>query len=242
MSTIRLCYMNLIDRWPGTPNPNRSIPTDGWDNTVDNMITTSANETPPVPVGTKVMAYSNNKHAPGWYTMIYLMFHSYEDGVDVITKTDYSLKGAWCSHTDGSTSEKCDTDLSVSPYYVVSRCYTVVSSEITEQGYGVVLPCATLDSDGTVVLVQTYGDGYGWFWCGGVPPLQDVSHFRGAADNSKGFDFTTDILCRKGAVLFEMTADQSWLTSCDWSEGGLTSDGSGGIYQYPHAITCVSSQ
>jgi len=240
MTTVRLCDFNLIDSWPGPVNPNRSIPTDGWDNTVDNMITTGTSETPPVPVGTKVMAYSNNANAPGWYTCIFLMFHSYEDGVDVITKTDYSLKGAWCAHADGSTAEKYTEDVSGIPYYVVSRCYTAAGNDMTDMGLGICLPCATLDSDGTGVFVAGYGDGYGWFWCGGVPPLNDVSHFRGAADNSKGFDFTTDILCRKGAVLFEMTADQSWLTSCDQSEGGLT-DASAGIYLYPHGLLCVSS-
>lgn len=241
MTTIRLAYLNLIDRWPGAVNPNRSIPTDGWDNTIDNMITTAAGQSPPVPVGTKIMGYSDNANAPGWYTMMYLMFHSYEDGVDVITSTDYSLKGAWCFHTDGSTSEKLDGDLSVSPYYVVSKCYTAVSSDMTSDGLGIALPCATLDSDGTVVYVQTYGDGYGWFWVGGVPPLNDVSLFRGAADASKGFDFTTDTLCRKGAVMFCPTTDQTWLTSCDISEVE-DDDASGGAIPFPHATLCVSSQ
>ena len=242
MTTVNLCNLYLVDSWPGPVNPNRSVPTDGWDNTVDNITTTVAGETPPVPVGTKVMAYSDNTHAKGYYTMMYLMYHSYEAAAAAhINPTDFSLKGAWCAHYDGSDAEKYTTGFSAVPYYVVSKCYTAVSADMTTLGLPIALPCATIEGDGTAVFVTGYGDAYGWFWVGGVPPLDDVSYFRGAGDDTRGFDFTTDVLCRKGQVYFDMTADQSWLTSCDISESGQA-DASKGEVPFPHAVLCMSSK
>jgi hypothetical protein len=239
MTTVRLAYLNLEDRWPGQPNPNLSEPTAGWDNTTDNFTTTSAAQATPYPVGTKIMSHSANAHAPGFYTMMYLMFHDFSSAP--INATDFSLKGAWCAHHDGSNAEKYTTDVSSVPYYVVSKCYTAIASDMTTLGTPIALPCATLDGDGTATFVTGYGDAYGWFWVGGVPPLDDVSHFRGALDNTRGFDMTTDILCRKGQVYFDMTADQSWLTSCDISESGQA-DASKGEVPFPHAYLCISSK
>lgn len=218
MSTIHLGAIRLDGRgWPGPVNPNRSIPTDGWDNTIDNITTTVASEAPPVPIGTKIMAHSNNPEAPGYYVMQYLMFHDYSSAP--ISATDYSLKGAWCSHYDGSDAEKYATDTSAVPWYVVSKCYTAVSSDITK-GQPMCLPCATLDSDGSAVQVTGYGDTYGWFWVEGVCPLDDVSHFRGALDTSKGFDFSTDTLMRGGPLMVCMTAAVAWLSSDDGTNYG----------------------
>jgi len=218
MSTIHFGAIRLNGAgWPGPVNPNRSIPTDGWDNTTDNLTTTTANESPPVPVGTKVMAYSNNPENPGFYTMQYLMYHDYS--TQDINATDFSLGKALCSHCDISDAEKYASDTSAVPYYVVSKCYTAVSSDCTK-GQPICVPCATLASDGSGAQVAGYGDAYGWFWVDGVCPLNDVSHFRGAADTSKGFDISTDTKMRGGPLMLCMTATIGWLSSDDATNYG----------------------
>jgi hypothetical protein len=188
-----------------------SEPTAGWDNTTDNFTTTSASQTTPYPVGTKILGYSSNPENPGFYTMQYLMFTDFSA---IPIDADFSTKVPWCSHADFSTAEKYASDTSAVPYYVVSHCYTAISSDITK-GQPMCLPCATLDGDGTAVQVTGYGDAYGWFWVEGVCPLNDVSLFRGAADTSKGFDFTVDSLMRGGPLMVCMTATVPWLSSDD---------------------------
>lgn len=237
MTLVNLGYITLNDGFPGAINPNRSVPTDGWDNTVDNITTTSSGQTPPVPVGTKVMAYSDNPHAPGFYTMQYLMFHDYSSAP--INATDYSINGAWCAHCDISDAEKYTTDFSAVPWYVVSKCYTAVSSDIT-QGFPVALPCATLDGDGSAAFVTGYGDAYGWFWVGGVCPLDDVSHFRGQSDTSQGFDFSTDTLMRNGPIMACMSAAWMKIVNTDLSD---VADATASIGLSPYAFghACTSS-
>jgi len=38
MANANLSNMYLLDLWPGAVNPNLSIPTGGWDNTIDNQV------------------------------------------------------------------------------------------------------------------------------------------------------------------------------------------------------------
>ena len=185
MAGINMSSIILNDRWPGVPVPTLGVPTNGWDNTYDNYKTTATVNTPRYPLGTKVMAYSDNSWAPGWYTMMYLMYHSYCNAViagDI--SQDFSDGFQACTHCDGSTAQAYDVmaDTSVIPYYVVSKCYTIAGGEVdytrSQSSAGAVaVPCATLSSDGTGVYVAGYGDSYGWFWVGGVCPAKDVSIF-----------------------------------------------------------------
>lgn len=186
MAGINMSSIILYDRWPGVPNPNLGIPTDGWDNTKDNFKTTAATALPSYPVGTKIMAYSDNSWAPGQYTMMYLEFHAFSDAViSGCISQDFSDGFQACTHADGSTAAHYDVmaDTSFIPYYVVSKCYTIAGGEVDytrSQSFNgaVAIPCATLNSDGTKCITQGgYGDSYGWFWVGGVCPAKDVSIF-----------------------------------------------------------------
>lgn len=218
MSKIHIGAIRLNGTgWPGPVNPNRSIPTDGWDNTIDNFTTTSSGQSTETPIGTKISVYSNNPVNPGYYTMQYLMFHDYS--AQDINDTDFSKGLAFCSHCDMSDAEKYTEDASAVPYYVVGKCWTAVSSDITK-GQPMAIPCATLASDGSDVFVTGFGDAYGWFWIDGVCPLNDVSHFRGAADTAKGFDFSTDTKMRGGPLMVCMSAAQVWLSSDDATNYG----------------------
>ena len=240
MTTMRVCSLILEDNWPGTPNPNLTIPDGGWANTTDNFTTTSAAQSTPYPPGTKITAYSDNTHAKGYYTTQYLMYHDYS--AQDINATDFSLSSAWCAHYDNSDAEKYTTDVSAVPYYVLSKCYTTVSSDITK-GFPVALPCATIAGDGSAVQVTGYGDAWGWFWVGGVCPLDDVSHFRGSGDNTRGFDFTTDSLQRSGPVMGCVTLTTFHLMSCDFTNFAdtTTPTDSGGVSRRI-GWACVSSK
>ena len=178
MAGVQLSNVILHDRWPGVPVQGLGIPTDGWDNTHDNFKTTSAGDRPAYPLGTKIAAYSDNSWAPGWYTMMYLMYHSYEAGALYDVSNDFSDGQFWCTHADGSTAQNYATiaDNSTIPYYVVSKCITKTAGDLSLIG-AVAVPCCTLSSDGTGVYVAGYGDSYGWFWVGGVCPAKDITIF-----------------------------------------------------------------
>jgi hypothetical protein len=175
MATCRLCHIILNDGWPGAVNPNLGIPCDGWDNTVHNFNTgddTAKAFDPPVPPGTKIMSYTDNTVSPGNYTMMYMCFHDYSE-LD-ITK-DFSDGLFWCGKSGllgMSTSHLADG--SKAPYYVVGRCYTAASAEITEMN-AIAVPCCEMSSDGTVSATNGYGDFWGWFWVGGVCPAKECT-------------------------------------------------------------------
>lgn len=211
MANVPLTHLVLNDNWPGSSNVFYGRPTGGWDNTTDNFKTTSGSTEPNYPPGTKISSYTDNSYCPGWYTMMYLMFHDYS-GDDI--SGDFSDGNFWCSHYDGSEAEKYSTDFSATPYYVVARCITEGVTDVT-RGTPVAVPCATLASDGTTAYANGYGDAYGWFWVGGVCPCLDVTILKGAADSDAGADVTMSIR-QVGAIyphratttlMFHTTAD-----------------------------------
>lgn len=199
---IPLSAVQLYDRWPGAVNEGRSIPTNGWDNTCDNYTTTSANDLPSYPMGTKIMAYTDNSHGPGWYTMMYLMFHDYSS-TDI--SADMTVTGKFCIHYDGSASMVYDN--SHSPYYIVTNHVDLTVGQGSDASDGgdrrptdfyttrmLAIPCATLDGDGTSADVSAnngYGDAYGWFWVGGVCPCLDATKI----DGSLGLGLGAEIEC-----------------------------------------------
>lgn len=182
MAGINLSSLVLYDNWPGPVNPNLGIPTDGWDSTRSNFKTTSAADQPAYPLGTKIMHYTDNSWCPGWYTMMYLMYHSYEAGAVYDVSKDFSDGYIFCTKCDGSTAQAYGTiaDVSTIPYYVVSKCLTKGAGDVSVQS-AVAIPCYTLASDGTGVYVAGYGDSYGWFWVSGVCPAKDVTLMDNAA-------------------------------------------------------------
>lgn len=205
MATIQLSHINLIDRWPGAVNPNQSIPTDGWDGTGHSCVTT-----PVYPVGTKIMAYTDNSYCPGYYTMMYGGFAAFSSAADI--SGDFSDSVQWCGHCC-LTSDTADAtyeipnyesvDVSGLPMTVLCREYTAGTITIGDVSKGgpVALPCATLE-----------GYDYGWFWVGGVCPCKDVTLMQGTADSEAGADMTTDGTVVPGAVWLCITAGTQLLT------------------------------
>jgi hypothetical protein len=172
---IPLSSIQLVDRWPGPVNPNFGKPTDGWDSSnAGNFKTTSGDTNAPYKLGTKIMQYSDNTHAPGWYTMMYLHYHAFESGA---ISRDYSDTVQWCVQSDVSTSELNDN--SHAPYCVVTNEVTAGTTDWS-RGALLALPCSTVTaSDGTTdgTANNSYGGGYGWFWVGGVCPVLDATLF-----------------------------------------------------------------
>ena len=227
MATIKLAKLILKDNWPGIVNlnapgrPNRTVNSKcGWDNTNDNFCTAddtarALNANPTQRIGEKRAAYQDSTDCPGWYTMMYLCLHSFENGMDI--SKDFSdghffhgpiAQDAAC----GSCSEWADT--SYVPFFVVARCTT--GSDIT-RNCAVAIPCSThIYSDGTIVNAQGYGDGYGWFWVGGVCPCKDITLFdNGANGAGKGVDLTVDANLGHGPVYLCQTGAAAWLMSAE---------------------------
>jgi hypothetical protein len=217
MASYYLTDLRLVDNQPGAVNPHVGVPANGFDNTTDNFQTTSATQGPSYPLGTKVMAYSDATAAPGWYTMQYLAYHSYETGALYDVSGDFSDGQFWCTHADGSTAAFYGETFSQVPWYVMSKCITKGAGDVSTYG-AMAVPCATLASDGTACFSQGgYGDSFGWFWVGGVCPVDDVTIFRGLADSAKGADVTGDFPTKaKGPVFLEWSAALSTvMLTCD---------------------------
>lgn len=226
MATIRLTNLILNGRkWPGVPTPYLGVPTNGWDNTVDNF--SSADETARalnghksgvtrVPIGQKRQAYTDNTNAPGYYTMMYLCLHSFEDGMDI--SADFSDGNFFHAHSDltsAATAEWQNTS-GIAPYFVLSRCTT--GSDFTKAGSPIAIFCSTKTySDGTKVSAQGYGDGYGWAWVDGVCPCKDITIFDDGSGNKKGVDLTVDTATDRGVVFLENTGGCALLMDADES-------------------------
>ncbi len=220
MGTIAISQLNLIDNFPGVANPNLGIPTNGWDNTVDNFVTTAADTPPPnYPIGTKITAYSDNSVAPGYYTMAYLAYHCFSSAVGVIESGDISIGVAFCSHYDGSDavlSHAISTDGTIATtWYVMASCENDIAASDVTKGGALAIPCATISAgESSDAYDSGYGDSFGWFWVGGVCPVTDVTLFEGDADTEFiGLDLTTDLHVLSGPFLVEYTAATGILES-----------------------------
>jgi len=220
MATMHLTQLNMVDRWPGTPSPHLGKPTGGWDNTTDNYNTaddTGLAWTPPYPLGTKIQQYTDNSVCPGYYTMMYLMYHCYSATGGVIDASSYCITNGYgyCCHYDGSDAQAYaveGADTSWVPYYVVSSPFGggAATCEITK-GSPIALPCASIDYGGSSAsYANGYGDSYGWFWVGGVCPVSDATFFYGCEGTSAGAaggEVTIDTHVIPGAVVVEYTGN-----------------------------------
>jgi hypothetical protein len=224
MVNMRLGHFIMNDQWPGYPDANIGIPTNGWDNTVDNFNTsddTAKALDPPQPIGQKRTVYQDSSVCPGNYTMMYLVYH---DVSDVDVSADYSDGLMFCCHVDCTKSVWNDT--SDTPYFVVSRCYTGTNfgtrTDAT-RGLPIAIPCATVTADSSLASTITdpyvtgFGDAYGWFWVGGVCPVKDVTLFRGTADSLLGADITVYNLI-PGAVYCEISSGNLKLNTGDMTD------------------------
>jgi hypothetical protein len=214
MANLKLTNVWLSDGFPGEANQNLGIPTDGWDNTTENLNTsdnTVLADNPPIPLGQKRSVYSDNSNAPGTYTMIYAAYHDYS-AVDI--SADYSDGPPFCAHADSTTHTNIGTDVSIAPYIMLSRCYTAAAWDGTK-GNPVALPCSTsTGGDGTTSQTNGYGHGLGWFWCGGVCPVNDVTLFRGSADSAQGAD-TTATLTEPGPMTIAIDTARAVIAIAD---------------------------
>ena len=240
MAGIYLSNLVMEDRWPGAVNPNLGTPANGWDNTKDNFKMTASTYLPAVPLGTKIMAYSDATACPGWYTMMYLMYHDFSS-LDI--SVDFSHGSMFCSHYDGSKAVNYNVDISTVPYYVVARCYTTVAADWT-RGAPIAVACTSVTADSSVQLTTGdpyelgYGDAFGWFWVGGVCPLEDATAFQGKASSLKGADVTVRSTCSKGAVYLDHTG-QAMIGTFDSS---IQIDVTNGIARYPSmGFVCTSA-
>lgn len=217
MATVHLGQLNLIDRWPGAVNPNLGIPKGGWDSTSDNFATsddTASAWTPPYPVGTKIMAYTDNSNCPGYYTMMYLMYHCYSATGGVIDASTYCISNGYgyCFHYDSSDAQAYAAeaaDTSWVPYYVVSSPFGGggATCEITK-GAPLAIPCATLSAgESSAAYVSGKGDSYGWFWVGGVCPAADATLLQGIDSAALGCELTIDAHVIPGPVVVEYTGN-----------------------------------
>ena len=197
MGVVSLGDLVLTDRFPGHVNPNLGIPTGGWDSTEANFVTTAADTPAPLyPAGTKIEAYTDNSNNPGYYTMAYLSYHCYSTTVGVIEAGDLSLNVGWCFHWDQSDAvfyAAQGADTSIVPYYVVGGIEGQADGFTdSSKGGALAIPCLSKSAgESSAAYVSGYGDSWGWFWVGGVCPVQDVTLFKGAADTSfAGLDVT----------------------------------------------------
>lgn len=240
MANLHLTRLVLYDNWPGVPDQKLGYPTrtpscgtngKGWDNTVDNFSVVDdtaryLNAQPPsggktrIPIGQKRQLYHDSTDSPGYYTMMYLCYHSFEGRASGSNSLDISKEFSdgnfFCTPaTVGCISNSEWADTSRGPYFVVSRCTT--GADVT-QACAVAVPCSTeIYSDGTAVSSANngYGDGYGWFWVGGVCPCKDITLLDDETGAGKGVEITVDAGLGRGPVLLCETGAAAWLMACD---------------------------
>lgn len=203
-SAIPLSSVQLVDRWPGPVNPNIGKPVGGWDGTADCFKTTAAGTPPGQPIGQKRMGYTDNTHCPGWYTMMYLQYHSFENAC---VSQEFSDSLQLCTPYDGSDCEWFDN--SFASYFVVTNEITYGNSDAT-RGMRIAFPCATMDSDGTSCdpsANNAYGDQWGWFWVGGVCPCKDATILDATLGLGLGVDFECSSTYQGGPLTLDVSSD-----------------------------------
>ncbi|KPL25600.1 MAG: hypothetical protein AMJ75_00380 [Phycisphaerae bacterium SM1_79] len=168
-----ICMRNVIlyDKWPGVPDPNLGIPTDGFDASGTHSCVTTA----VYPPGTKIMAYNDGTYNPGWYTMCYMQFC---EGSDLAYDADSDLSTGYglCFHYEGTNHP---TDALGSP----QQAWWGVTSDLTNSdgSQGGALAVAVRDLSGTD---DAGGNEFGWFWVGGVCPCNTTTQDMTKCGNS----------------------------------------------------------
>ena len=174
----------LEDRWPGTPNFNLGTPKNGFDSTLWTDASTEE-----YPIGTKIQVYQDFSGVTGPYTMMYSRYYcqSVNNGTPVgVESADLTLTGmAIFQHFCSSTCLSAD---GTSNAFTVTNLATLGAGHTDGTTTGqIAIACGTLSYRD----VTTDGDnpgGYGWFWVGGVCPL-DITMLSGVAH--AGVDMST---------------------------------------------------
>jgi len=203
----------LQDNWPGIPNFNLGIPTGGFDSTLHCCSVQS------YPIGTKIQGYSTLSGLEGPYTMIYLRYYclSSANAVEDISG-NWAIFQAFCNSTcisaDGTNAVfTCTNKGGIDTGY---KCGTTLGL--------IGVACSTLSSFDNTIEGQNEG-GYGWFWCGGVCPIEDItmydakSAYAGSDMTSGGNMAAGDFIYPQvdtSVLQFDGAADGS-VNVCGWS-------------------------
>ena len=181
MVAINTKKLILKDNWPGTPNPNLGIPTGGFDATAYTDASTEE-----YPIGTKIQVYQDFSGISGLYTMIYLRYYCLTNYWAVesanLSATGHAIFQQFCNST-------CLSADGTSAMFTCTNSGTVDTGVACGTNSGLcAVACGTL-SDRDVTDEGANPGGYGWFWAGGVCPM-DCSMLAGAAD--AGVDMSTN--------------------------------------------------
>ena len=184
MVAVSLRDIVLEDRWPGTPNFNLGKPKNGFDSTLWTDASTEE-----YPIGTKIQVYQDFSGVTGPYTMMYSRYYclSGNNGTPVgVESADLTLTGmALFQHFCNSTCLSADGTGNAFTMTNSGNVDTGVADGTTTGQIGIA--CGTLSYRD----VTTDGDnpgGYGWFWVGGVCPM-DITMLSGVAH--AGVDMST---------------------------------------------------
>lgn len=161
MVVVNLKSVILKDNWPGQATPKKSFPTNGFDNTVDNDVTTPSHV-----IGTKIEKYTDISGVQGWSRFIYLRYYCLSGANAVEDVSDgWGIFQQFCNSTCVSADG-------------TANAYTCANPHGIDTGYkcgstaGVIaIACSSLSSH-DVTTDGNNGGGYGWFWCGGVCPAE----------------------------------------------------------------------
>jgi len=184
----------LFDLWPGTPDPNLSCPTEGFD------ASTQCSSTPVWPLGTKIQTYNDSTYGPGYFTMIYLQFVEASGAAQDVG--DISDGYNCCAHVLDVCANLPGT--TVEYWYMVTNCLT--DSDGTK-GAPIAFPVYDLSGmEGT-----TGQNECGWFWCGGVNPCITTSATNTADCTRMAAEMLTDGNITQG---MQMAIDGGGATTC----------------------------
>ena len=199
MAIINLKDIILVDKLPGSGDRHLGKPDNSWDSTEHSCVTT-----PVYPVGQKRWVRQDNTHAPGEACFVYAQFH---DGTDAgIAVGDVSDGYNACFHAEGTAT----ADGSVAHWYQMTNDLTNSDGTI---GGSMVFFAADLSSDQ-----------YGWGWCGGVCPIDDVTKFNAEIKTNGKITAGAPLAVQGDGTLFAslMVADITSITDITDGETGTT--------------------
>jgi len=150
MAAIGAEEFYLIDRWPGAINANLSDPTAGFDSTTYNQVTTAYFK-----AGTKIQGYNDTTTTTGgsrsanrgYYTIIYAKYVCATTALDITAGDIVTIScGSAGAHGDLAVTR----DLSASNGNCLGGPAAIACADLTPSSYG-------------------------FFWCDGVCPQEDVT-------------------------------------------------------------------
>jgi hypothetical protein len=176
----------LIDHWPGAIHPYLSDPTAGFDSTTYNQVTTAAYKP-----GTKILGYNDTTTTTGgsrsanrgYYTVLYAKYLCATTAIDITAGDIVTIS---CGSAGAYGDLAVTRDMSAS------------------NGAGACMPAAIACAD----LTPT---SYGFFWCGGICPQEDVTGLDMSA-------YVTDGSVTQGTMLVLSTGASHATFSIDVSD------------------------